>query len=327
MTRSLALTALVAAIVSAACSGVAIPSSPPSAVATSDPHACGPGTSDGPPSYPGWPGSAADLIPVVVSPELAVGANRFQFTLIDDQNRPIASSDLKADISFFDLAADPATPTASTSAEFMEAVEGRGLYTAPVEFRCSGDWGAEIRARIPDGEERSARVVFPVRPDSATPSVGEAVPATETPTAETPDAIAAISTDPRPDPDFYRISEAQAVAEGKPFVLVFATPAFCQTATCGPTLDVVKSAATDFKDELAFIHVEPYVLELRDGQLQPVLDEANQLQAVPQVREWGLPAEPYIFVVGANGQLSSKFAGLVSEDELRAAFQVASGAP
>ncbi len=244
---------------------------------------------------------------------------------MDDQNRLVASPEVTAEVSFFDLATDPATPTVEAMAEYMAAGEGRGLYTVPVEFGCSGDWGAEITARIADREDRQARVVFPVRSDSATPSVGEAVPSTETPTAQTRDAIAAISTDQQPDPDFYRVSGTQALAEGQPFVLVFATPAFCQTATCGPTLDVVKSAASDFKDELAFIHVEPYILEMRDGQLQPVLDEENQLQVVRPVREWGLPAEPYIFVVGSDGRLSSKFAGLVSEDELREAFGAVAG--
>ena len=63
---------------------------------------------------------------------------------------------------------------------------------------------------------------------------------------------------------------ASAVAARKPFVVVFATPKFCKTAQCGPTLDRVKPIAAAHPD-VTFINVEPYQLEPIDGQLQPVL--------------------------------------------------------
>ena len=113
---------------------------------------------------------------------------------------------------------------------------------------------------------------------------------------------------------------AQALAAHKPFVLVFATPAFCKSATCGPTLDVVKSVAANFKGRLTFIHVEPYELTMTDGHLQPVLDSSNNPIPVQSVNDWGLPTEPYIFVVDAHGKLSAKFEGISSADELTAAF-------
>lgn len=260
---------------------------------------------------------------MAVSPELAVGPNRFQFTLLDAQNRLVASSDVAAEISFYVLATAPETAVSTATATYVETPDGRGLYVAAVDFRCSGDWGAEVTARIPEREDRLARLVFPVRPDSSTPSIGEAVPSTETPTATTPGEIAAISTDTEPDPDLYRVSAADALSAGDPFVLIFSTPAFCQTATCGPTLEVIKAAAADYKDSLTFIHTEPYRLELRDGQLQPVLDSNGNLQVTEQVAAWGLPAEPYIFVVGSDGRLTAKFAGLVGEAELREAFETA----
>jgi hypothetical protein len=82
--------------------------------------------------------------------------------------------------------------------------------------------------------------------------------------------------------------------------------------------------AADFKDELAFIHVEPYQLETTDAGLQPVLSEAGGFQAVPSVVEWGLLSEPYIFVVDDDGTLAAKFEGVAGADELREAFQAVS---
>lgn len=301
------------------------PSSSPASSLAANACATGSGSAE-PLTSPGWPGSPdvqdpVELVPVAVSPELAVGPNRFQFTLLDAQNRLVAARDVTAEISFFDLAAAPETPISSSTATYVETPDERGLYVAHVDFRCSGDWGAEVTARIPDREDRLARILFPVLPDSSTPSIGDTVPSTDTPTATTPQEIAAISTDTDPDPDLYRVSESDALAAGDPFVLIFSTPAFCRTATCGPTLDVIKAAATDYKDRLTFIHVEPYKLEQRNGQLQPVLDPSGGLQVIDQVTAWGLPAEPFIFVVGSDGRLSAKFAGLVGEDELRAAFE------
>jgi uncharacterized protein (DUF2141 family) len=59
---------------------------------------------------------------------------------------------------------------------------------------------------------------------------------------------------------------------------------------------------------------------MTDGHLQPVLDENNNPIPVASVNDWGLPTEPYIFVVDASGKLSAKFEGIAAADELKAAF-------
>jgi len=290
-------------------------------------NACDPIGGASPSSYPGWPGSGVEpqptteLVPLLVSSELSVGRNRFLFSLIDGQNRLVAAPDVEVDVRFFDLASDPATAVTELTASYLEAEEDRGLYRAAVDFSCSGSWGAELTARIPGREQRQARVIFSVRPESSTPAIGAAVPASDTPTADSADAIAAISTDIEPDPDLYRFSVAEALDRQEPFALIFSTPAFCQTRACGPTLEIVREVAADFKDDLAFIHVEPYQLEVTDSGLQPLLSEGGGLQPVGSVVEWGLLSEPYIFVVRADGTLAAKFEGVAGADELREAFE------
>jgi hypothetical protein len=277
--------------------------------------------------YAGWPrpgsgtASAAGFIPVLVSSEIAVGQNRFLVNLIDDDNEPLGDPALEVEMRFFELAGDPAAPEASVEAAFVPTVASHGIYRADVTFSCAGDWGVEVIGRRAGTEERSARVLFGVRPATSTPTIGAPAPPSETPVATSPMEIAALSTDDDPDPAFYATSVADAVAANEPFVLVFATPAFCKTATCGPALDIVKSAAADFKDRLTFINVEPYELEERDGQLQPVVDENGSFVPVPSVTEWGLVTEPYTFVVDAEGRVAAKFEGVAGADELRAAFE------
>jgi hypothetical protein len=164
-------------------------------------------------------------------------------------------------------------------------------------------------------------MVFSVRETGTTPPIGAQGIPSDTPTASTPDEIATISTDNNPDPDFYRESVADALAAREPFALVFATPAFCTSATCGPTLDMVKSAAANFEGRMSFIHVEPYELQMVDGHLQPVLTADNLPISVQATEEWGLPTEPYIFVLDSDGKVTAKFEGIASPEELQAAFE------
>ncbi len=272
--------------------------------------------------YAGWPPAETfELIPIPVSTELAVGPNRFLLNLLDSRNEPLASPDRAVELRFFNLARDPAEPAASVATTYLPTVESLpGLYRAEIEFPCWGEWGLEALAVEADGSQRTGRMVFPVRPTTTTPPIGAQAPATETPTATTPDEIAAISTDTEPDPDFYTTSIEQALESDQPFLVIFSTPAFCRTRTCGPALDIVKSVAAAFSDEVSFIHVEPYQLATVDGQLQPVLSEQNQPVAIPAVTEWGLPTEPYIFVVDADGRVSAKLEGVASADEIREAL-------
>ena len=279
-------------------------------------------TSTPPTSYEGWPPSERfELIPIPVSSELTVGPNRMLVNLIDGANEPLAAPDRAVRLQLYDLAADPRTPRSQADALYTPIVEGRpGLYRAYVTFERAGDWGLEAIATEPGGAQRTGRMVFSVRESGTTPAIGAQAPSSDTPTASTAADVAAISTDDDPDADFYRLSVADALAANQPFVLIFATPAFCRTATCAPALDVVKSVAAFHKDRVAFIHVEPYELQEVDGALQPVLSEQNLPIAVDAANEWGLPTEPYIFVVDGAGKVTAKFEGVAGAEELEAAL-------
>ena len=302
-----ALLALV--LVAGACTGGAPQPSPSPSVA----------------GFPGWPPLAAaetfELVPVPVASDLAVGPNRFLLNLLDRQNRPLASPDRPVTLYFYDLASDPAAPVAFVEGTFMTTIpQLPGLYRAQVEFPTAGEWGLEVVATESDGSQRTGRMVFPVRPAPSTPALGADAPASTTPTATSAADIGRISTDRQPDPDFYTTSVDEALDQDRPFVLVFATPAFCTTATCGPALDIVKSVAPEYKERVSFIHVEPYELELSDGVLQPRFDQDNRPIPVESVREWGLRTEPYIFVVDAAGKVRAKLEGVAGVDEIEAAL-------
>jgi len=284
---------------------------------------CGPVSTTG--NYAGWPvggniSANGPLLPLVVSSQNVAGPpTRFAFALVDPQNKPLSSAAVATQVRFFALDHDPANPVATGTGTFLDVGNGTGFYHLPVTFPCAGNWGFEVTAGLAAGAA-SARVIFTVLPYGTTPAIGASAPASVTPTATTPEGIAAISTDTTPDPAFYTMSIAQAVAAGKPAFIIFATPAFCRSAMCGPTLDIVKSVAADYKGRVNFVHVEPYQLQQTATGLQPLLTKAGELQPVQSVLDYGLPTEPYMFLTDATGHIAAKVEGIAGADEIRAAL-------
>ncbi len=291
----------------AACGGAASPSSP----TTSAPTASGPAASDS--------GQQASVIPVIVSSRQVPGKNRFVFSFLDPKtNLPAASPDRKASVAF--IAPGETQPGPATEATFVWAIEGsRGDYVANVELGAPGDWKAVFITEAPGKPQEAIGVGFQVAESSPTIAIGSPAPATDNPTIASAGSVDHVSTDPKPDPTFYEQTVKEALAAKEPFVLVFATPAFCQSAQCGPTLDRIKAVAADSPDNVKFINVEPYQLTFTDGRLQPVLDANNQLQPVDAVNTWGILTEPWVFTVDATGVVRGSFEGVVGEDELKAA--------
>ena len=251
--------------------------------------------------------SDAEVYPVFVSSELTVGSNRFIIGLLDSTDAPVNNPDIEVSVDFFDLADSKSEPATSEDFEYVESVPGqRGVYVGNVEFSAQGEWGAEVDLSG-GGVDESLLASFEVRQDSSTPSIGEAVPPSDTLTADDAKDLSEISTDNHPDPKFYELSVADALKKGQPFVVAFATPKFCTSATCGPTLDIVKDASADYP-QVNYLHVEPY----------SNLDDPDKLKPIKATREWGLPSEPWVFVVDADGKLAAKYEGVLSADELRA---------
>ncbi len=250
---------------------------------------------------------------VVASSNGSVGVGeeqRVMFALIDPETDEfLASPDREATLTLRD---ENGSPIGTYPMEFIWTVpDVRGLYVAHPDIPEPATYQATIDA---EGLATAGPVGFVAFDDSPLVQTGEAAPASDTrTTAEFPD-LSVISSDPDPDPAMYELSVADAVANGRPTVIVFATPAFCTSATCGPLLDQVKTLRPGFPD-VDFVHVEIY----DDLQVESVDD----LTTVDAVSEWGLPSEPWVFVVDDAGVVTSSFEGAASDDELRSAIEAA----
>jgi hypothetical protein len=265
-------------------------------------------------------GTKASVIPVIVSQLQTVGRNRLVFSFLDPKtNLPAGSPDRTASVAL--IGPGETTPGTATPATFVWAIEGqRGDYVANVDFPKTGDWKVVFITQAPGAPQEAIGVDINVADSSPVVAIGSPAPATDNPTVATAGSVDKISTDTKPDPAFYEETVKDALAAKQPFVLVFATPAFCQSAQCGPTLDRIKAVAADAPDNVSFINVEPYKLQYTEGRLQPVLDANNQLQPVDAVNEWGILTEPWVFTVDATGKVRGSFEGVVGEDELKASI-------
>jgi hypothetical protein len=261
------------------------------------------------------------VIPVLASSELAKGPNRFLFALTDRAGAPIAAPDVAVHLRFHDDAADPEAVVFETDARFLWAIEDvHGLYAAEVTYPGAGRWGTRFDITFPDGREETARVDYDVLEATSTPAIGAPGPAVDSPTAADVDGdLRRISTDADPVPRFYERSIADAMAAGAPAIVAFVTPAFCQSATCGPTLDKVKAVAARHP-EVNVVHVEPYVMQVQDGALQPQLSDEGWLQAAAWTEAWGLRTEPFVAVTDAAGLVQAKFEGALTVEELEEAL-------
>jgi len=250
-------------------------------------------------------GRTSEALTVVASSPGALAAGpeqRILMVIASPDGQLLGGPDLPATVVF----ASGDSTLGPMDAEWVWGIEGvRGFYVARASFPSAGIWEATLTTD--DGETEVG--AFQVSEEAVVPEVGDPAPPSDSRTsADAP--LVEISTDPDPDPSFYELSVGDAVADGRPTVIVFATPAFCQTAVCGPVLDLVEQVAPDHPGA-DFVHVEIYEdIDNPDGPQQ-------QAQAV---LEWGLQTEPWVFVVDAEGIVAARFEGALGAAELQRAL-------
>ena len=234
------------------------------------------------------------------------------FALVDPETDEfLAAPDREATVTIRD---ENGSPLETYPMEFIWTIpDVRGLYVARVEIPEAATYQATIDA---DGLATAGPVGFVAFGDPPLIEPGEPAPASETRTSAEFSDLSIITSDPEPDPAMYETSVAEAVGDGTPAVIVFATPAFCQSQTCGPLLDQVKALRPDYPG-IDFVHVEIY------DDLQ--VSSPEELTVVPATSEWGLPSEPWVFVVDAAGVVSAAFEGAASDAELIAAIDAVAG--
>ena len=300
----------------------------PVATSTPVPTPAAPPTPAATPTPDVAPSDAAALGSITVLPTLnttviRVGANRLVMTVADPRNRELALPGVDARFTFH--APDPAAPPIEADGYFIwVSVGNKGAFVVDVTFPVPGDWTGTIALRNATGPMGTAEFPFAVVGRGSTPAIGDPAPSIHTPTAADPNAgenLYGITTDVFPDPRFYQLSVDQLLAAHRVFVLTFYSPAYCPTTACGPLLKNMKAIANEFPD-VAFVHVEPHVMTNYGGRLMPDYS-TGQLEFNDLAKAYGIPVEPFVFVVDARGRIAASFELIVGSDEIRAAIRAA----
>jgi hypothetical protein len=253
---------------------------------------------------------------VFVTTDIAVGSNRVVFGLIDRDGMPVRASEAQVRAIYLPPGQDTAEVRETATARFYRWPAGpQGIFKVNLDLDASGIWLIEVDVITADGSAITASGTLAVRPESITPAIGSPAPASSTATLDSVDDLATITSSTEPDPDLYRLSVDQALKAGKPLVVVFATPAFCVSATCGPQVEILSSLKERFADEANFIHVEVFA--------NPHEVEAGRPAGgmVPAVAEWRLPTEPWTFITDNKGLVAAKFEGFTTLEELEVALR------
>lgn len=190
-----------------------------------------------------------------------------------------------------------------------------GVYVVPdVNFPKVGFWQIDIF----DGNRKLATTAAEVIAAARVPDVGHAAPRTKNPIAADADVprqqLDSLSGpsglgDELNDPEFHNDRIIDLLDAGRPFVVIVATPAYCESKFCGPIVDESRRLAPKFP-KVGFVHLEVW----RDFEKREVSRHAA---------EWILPngaegREPWVFVVGADGTIVARFDNVVSMSELEA---------
>ncbi|HYI62525.1 MAG TPA: hypothetical protein VEW93_12055 [Acidimicrobiales bacterium] len=150
---------------------------------------------------------------------------------------------------------------------------------------------------------------FAVSPVAAItiPRPGQPFPSLSTPTTEAPGQVDPVCTR-EPACPLHDVDLATVLGTA-PVALLVSTPAFCQQAICGPVLDVLLAARAEAPD-VRFLHLEVYRTAAEV--------EAQGLEAPlsPAVEELGLPFEPCLFLIAADGTLARRVDVIFDQGEL-----------
>jgi hypothetical protein len=207
-----------------------------------------------------------------------------------------------------DLTTEPAF-RAKTTTDDPDAAQV--AYVSEIPLNRSGPWSFGALTKEGDSFKGSLLPTEGEVGQFDTPAPGDEATMVHTPTADQVPDISEIDT--RVPPSDMHTDDLADVLGKKPVVLLFATPALCQSRVCGPVVDVAAQVKRDFGDRVAFIHQEIYENNsINDGPR-------------PQVEAYRLPSEPWLFVIDRNGRVSTAIEGPFGVGELEAAVRRVAG--
>ncbi len=266
--------------------------------------------------------------------ELEPGANRFGFGLFDRARKQIV--DAPAALYVAPLQGGHVRgpfPARYESLEVRPQFQSEGVkadpdsatsvYVSDVRFEKPGDYEVLGVLQLDDNLLAAERVAVRVKKDSKVPEPGDPAIEVSTPTkADVGGDVAQIDT--RVPPSTMHDADLADVLGEKPVMLIFATPALCQSRVCGPVVDIAEEVKAESGDEAEWVHMEVYQDNtIKPGCLEGTRPDEECLR--PQFRAWNLGTEPWLFAIDKDGKVAARLEGAYSKGELEEALAAATG--
>jgi len=280
------------------------------------------------------PADQRDKVNIVVagSAFYAGAVNNFVFGITDKNDEPQGGA--TARVTFYDLK-DGNNPKPVFQADAVQSAPGVGPttehihtggevhthggaddnrvgYYVRVKFDHGGPWGVAVEATLKDGTKGVSSVGFLVEDKPGIPAPGQPAPKSDNLTKTDVANISEIDSGTPPN-DMHDVKIKNAIAAGRPLVIVFSTPAFCTSRFCGPVNEEVEALQAKYRDRVDFVHIE-------------IWRNFDRKELNPTAREWlirpdGGLSEPFVYIVGKNGVIYDRFEGPMAGNILEPAVK------
>lgn len=247
---------------------------------------------------------------------LGGGEVEFQLGHLGDEPGGEAAVDRSATARWLPVPGSPVSASSDVPAPLDDPLLA-GVYAARVDLDRPGYWGLRVIARTEDGSLREGRTVLLVRPTAEVVDVGDVAPLVANATLadvragrvepSALDSRLSAADDADPAAILHATTVADALAAGRPVVVVVATPVYCQSRVCGPLTDTMVAVAERHADRVTVVHLEVW----RDFAAQRLNDAAA---AWIQSEAGG--NEPWVFLVGADGRVVARWDNVLDLAEL-----------
>ena len=183
----------------------------------------------------------------------------------------------------------------------------------PVEFTPTKTGIYEFRSDV-----AGTPVALPIQITDApilVPGAGQKMIPFDTPTTADPRGVELLCTR-QPACPLHDVTLREALASGSPVAFLVSTPEFCQVAICGPVLDLLLAASTDFP-QIKLLHAEVYPSR---ADAKPGVQHRT-----PVMEAYILFFEPVLFLARPDGTIMKRIDTIFDAVELHDALTQLSG--